>query len=104
MSARVGRFQGAPTLDRTWGAEPSSDGVTRRARIRVDEVREPYPTDGEKPDFAYVHLLQRPRVGQPVVWASRGTNALTLYRSDMKTGGIAFVVTGLVFGDVERRL
>jgi hypothetical protein len=69
----------------------------------VDTVSQDYPINGPKPDFAFVHLLERPRDGQPVVWASRGTNSLTLYRREMRTDGIAFVVTGLTYGNSHPR-
>jgi hypothetical protein len=90
-------FLSAPTLH-----EPTlrvdAGVVTRRARLRIDIVSDDYPAKGRQPDFAYVHLLDRPRVGQPVVWTSNGTNTLTLYNATMRDGGVAFVVTRLGYG------
>ncbi|MBM3214872.1 hypothetical protein FJZ36_08160 [Candidatus Poribacteria bacterium] len=87
----------APTQALPPRRHAASDGppVMRRARLRVDTVDPDYPGTGSAPSFAFVQLLEKPRVGQPVVWASRGTNCLTLYTLAMRTGGIAFVVTGL---------
>ncbi|MDA1190427.1 MAG: hypothetical protein O3A46_01945 [Candidatus Poribacteria bacterium] len=94
------RIRVAPTQDPFFGVrygEPHDPTVNRRARLRIDEVSNGFPLDGADPDFAFVHLLQKPTIGQPVVWASRGTNYLTLYDATMFGGGIAFVVTGFVY-------
>ena len=89
----------APTLHKS-PYLTGSDGVRRAARIRLDEVSVDYPGDGPSPSHAYVNLLQLPREGQPVVWASRGDNTLRLYQSEQMTGGgIAFVITGLIYDD-----
>lgn len=76
-------------------AEP--DDVVRRVRLRVDETDTSYVTDTREVRFAFVNLLQKPRDGQPVVWVCRGKRVLTLYHSQMQSGGIAFAVTGLVY-------
>jgi hypothetical protein len=74
--------------------------VRRAARIRLDDVCDDYPGDGPEPTYAHVNLLQPPRDGQPVVWASCGDNTLRLYSSEqMQVGGIAFVITNLVYDD-----
>lgn len=89
----------APTLHKS-PYLTGSDGVRRAARIRLDEVSVDYPGDGPSPSHAYVNLLQLPREGQPVVWASRGDNTLRLYQSEQMTGGgIAFVITDLIYDD-----
>ncbi len=81
-------------------SQTGSDGVRRAARVRLDHVSEDYPGDGAEPTYAHVNLLQPPRDSQPVVWASGGDNILRLYRSEeMRVGGIAFVITGLVYED-----
>jgi hypothetical protein len=81
-------------------AQTGLDGVRRAARVRLDEVCSDYPGDGPEPTHAHVNLLQPPRDGQPVVWASGGDNILRLYRgADMRGGGIAFVITSLVYDD-----
>jgi hypothetical protein len=78
--------------------ETPLDPVVRRARLRIDVVAQDYPGGGLKPAFACVQLLERPREGQPVVWAHRGTNCLTLYGREVRTGGgVAFVVTALAY-------
>lgn len=89
----------APTIHRS-PSQTGSDGVRRAARVRLDDVAADYPGNGPEPSYAHVNLLQPPREGQPVVWASRGDNTLRLYRSEeMRGGGIAFVITGLVYDD-----
>lgn len=88
------RFRAVPTQHEPLPRAEAEPGV-RRVRLRIDAVSEDYPREGRKPDFAYVHLLDRPRAGQPVVWTSCGTNSLTLYDPKMREGGVAFVVTGL---------
>jgi hypothetical protein len=92
------RFRAAPTQHEPL-ARVDVDIVTRRARLRIDIVSDDYPREGRKPDYAYVQLLDRPRAGQPVVWTSSGTNALTLYDPKMRDGGVAFVVTGLGYAN-----
>ena len=76
-------------------AEP--DDVVRRVRLRVDETDAAYPPSTREVDFAFVNLLQRPREGQPIVWVRRGKRVLTVYGSETNSGGVAFVVTGLVY-------
>ncbi|MBT3265853.1 hypothetical protein HN371_01815 [Candidatus Poribacteria bacterium] len=92
-------IRAAPTIHKS-PSDTGSDGVHRAARVRLDEVSPDYPGDGPTPSHANVNLLQRPRDGQPVVWASGGDNILRLYRRDeMRTGGIALVITSLVYDD-----
>ncbi|MAF13016.1 hypothetical protein CMK11_21400 [Candidatus Poribacteria bacterium] len=87
----------APTIHKS-PSQTASDGVRRAARVRLNDVHPDYPGDGPVPSHANVNLLQRPREGQPVVWASGGDNILRLYRrEEMRAGGIALVITGLVY-------
>ena len=93
-------IRAAPTQRAVYRCQRRSepDDVVRRVRLRIDERDAGYPSDNREACSAFVNLLQRPREGQPVVWVSRGRHRLTLYESDMRSGGIAFVVTGLVYG------
>ena len=92
-------FRSAPTqrsLYRYRNRSEPEDAV-RRVRLRVDETDAAYPPSAREVHYAFVNLLQRPSEGQPVVWVRRGKRVLTVYDAEARSGGVAFVVTGLVY-------